>query len=111
MIKRRLYAAPLALVFLFGGSVVGPAGAQAADASLEHSHVDRVYTSHQKCQLVRISPNFVVGYIEGDGTGNTAEKARLAALRQIDRMVPKGHYKRHCHGGWSSGGGRFSIDE
>lgn len=67
----------------------------------------RAYT---KCQLVRISPNSVVGYVEGYGYGTNESAARNASLRDANENVPAGHYKRHCQttaSNRTAGGGRF----
>lgn len=55
------------------------------------------YNANARCQLVRIKPFGVVGYIEGSSSASTAEQARLEALRDVDARVPQGHYKRHCN--------------
>ncbi|MDI3388681.1 hypothetical protein QIS99_21090 [Streptomyces sp. B-S-A8] len=56
--------------------------------------VTRTWHATVQCQIVRIRDNNVVGYDRADGSGNTKEKAKKAAERNID--VPSGHYKRHC---------------
>jgi hypothetical protein len=55
-----------------------------------------------KCQYVRYGGGGAgtIGYITGYGY-STEE-----ALRDVDRQVPRGHYKRHCQIR-RSGGGRF----
>lgn len=78
-------------------------GASAAQA--------KTNTAEARCQLIQISPNTIVGHVEGYGEGNTVDKARAAALKDADRRVPAGHYKRHCvvsiNGRMGGGGGRF----
>ncbi|MGW9210967.1 hypothetical protein ACWGR4_28765 [Embleya sp. NPDC055664] len=49
-----------------------------------------------QCQLVRIDPYGVQGYITGTGTGTTQTSAVTNAKQQADTKVPVGHYKRHC---------------
>ena len=78
-------------------SYVGDSVAQAA-----------TYIASTRCQLVRISPNTVVGYIEASGKGSSAKAASKASLQAVNDMVPRGHYKRHCQTNvWGVGGGRF----
>jgi len=64
-----------------------------------------------KCQVVQINPNTVVGYVEGYGEGNSEANARSAALKDVDKRISNGQYKRHCQVTTSSrsrpGGGRF----
>ena len=55
------------------------------------------YTVTVKCQLVRIDPYTVVGYIYGTGSGPNYQTALNNAKRDADNSVPQGHYKRHCY--------------
>lgn len=58
-----------------------------------------------KCQLVRYEGGTtVVGYIYGYG------KTRLESVRDANRQVPAGHYKRHCNTNYFVGGS-FSIED
>lgn len=64
-----------------------------------------------KCHVVRIAGNTVTGHVFGNG------RDVLAAEKQANNYVPRGHYKRHCYpqnryspsGYWGGGGagGRF----
>lgn len=55
------------------------------------------YTVTVKCQLVRINPYSVVGYVYGTGSGSNYQTALNNAKRDADNDVPVGHYKRHCY--------------
>lgn len=55
------------------------------------------YTVTVKCQLVRINPYSVVGYVYGTGSGPNYQTALNNAKRDADNDVPQGHYKRHCY--------------
>ncbi|SES31841.1 hypothetical protein CCYS_04450 [Corynebacterium cystitidis DSM 20524] len=58
-----------------------------------------------KCHLVRIRDSYTIGYVVGHGA------TKKEAMKDADRNVPRGHYKRHCNtvGGRGSGGS-FSHD-
>ena len=84
-------------VVLALGGLAAPAAAaaeQAAGAPSSSVAVMRTWHATVQCQIVRISDNNAIRYERADGSGNTKEKAKKAAERNIH--VPKGHYKRHC---------------
>ncbi|MFF2024403.1 hypothetical protein ACFVW2_21690 [Streptomyces sp. NPDC058171] len=65
-------------------------------SAAEPEPLTRTWKAVVQCQLVRIDPYGVQGYITGSGTGTTQESAVTNAKQHADTKVPVGHYKRHC---------------
>ncbi|MFF1946759.1 hypothetical protein ACFVWF_31995 [Rhodococcus qingshengii] len=97
----------------FVGSVAAPATATAAPATTVAAPAESADTTFvvaasryvvYKCQYVKYGDGgaSTVGYLTGQG------RTKNEALQDVDRQVPRGHYKRHCFEQTTrGGGGRF----
>jgi hypothetical protein len=76
----------LGLILAFVSTPALLVGGAAEDFASPPKALAGSYSASAKCQLVRISPYTIVGYIEGSSAGAPdGETARREALRDVDR--------------------------
>lgn len=97
----------------FVGGVAAPATATASPATTAAAPTESADSTFApaasryivyKCQYVKYGDGgaSTVGYLTGQG------RTKNEALQDVDRQVPRGHYKRHCFEQTTrGGGGRF----